>query len=98
MDLLGERDGSAPVVAAEEPPDLQKNEHLLATGSGIGQPPLIPAMNPGRPHAARRAIGPRAACPGLDPHRLPRREDPLDRKAGQLREHDTENLKIARTA
>jgi hypothetical protein len=95
MNLLGERDGDASVVAAEEPPDLQKNEYLLAAGGGIGQPPLIPAMYPDGPHAARRAIRPGAACPGLDPHRLPRREDPLDHKTGQLREHDAENLEIA---
>ncbi len=95
MNLLGERDGGAPLVAAEEPPDLQKNEYLLAASGGIGQPPLIPAMNPERPQTARRAIRPGAACPGLDPHRLPGHEDPLDHKAGQLREQDAENLKIA---
>jgi hypothetical protein len=98
MDLLSERHGRAPVVTAEEPPDLQKNKYLLATSGSISQPALITAMDLDRPHAAGRAGRPRAACPGLDPHRRPRHEDPLDHQAGQLREQDADNLKIARPA
>jgi hypothetical protein len=40
----------------------------------------------------------RAAGLGPDAHRLFRREDPLDRHVGKLREQDAEDLKIARRA
>jgi len=71
------------------------NQGLLATGSGIQQPPLIAAMHPPRSHPARWARRHRAYGPGPDPHRLPRTEDLLDRQPGQVREQDTESLKIA---
>jgi Transposase len=68
---------------------------FLASNRGVQQPPLIAAMHPPRSHPTRRARRLRAHRPGPDPHRLPSQEDPLDRQAGQMREQDTENLKIA---
>jgi len=80
--LLRERRLGAPAVAAEEPADLQVNEHFLAAARGIGQLPLVAAVHPPRHHAASRAGRLAAAGPGQHMHRPARRRDALDAHIG----------------
>ncbi len=94
--LLGERRLGARGVAAEEPADLQVNEHFLAAARGIGQPPLVAAVHPPRHHAAPGAGRLAGAGPGQHMHRPARRGHALDGQAGQVRNQDGESLKIAR--
>jgi hypothetical protein len=96
--LLRERALRARVVATEEPPGLQVNEHFLAAAGGIGQLPLVTAMHPPRHHAAYRAGHLRSAGPGQHTHRPARRGHALDGQASQVRDQDGESLKIARPA
>jgi hypothetical protein len=96
--LLGERALRAGIVATEEPPGLQVNQHLLATARSIGQPPLVAAMHPPRHRPAPRASSLASATPGQHVHRPARREHALDGQAGQRRDQDSESLKIARRA
>jgi hypothetical protein len=84
--LLSKRAFGAGVVAAEEPPGLQVNEHLLATARGIGPLPLVAAMHPPRHHPASRAGRLASARPRQHVHRPARREDVLDGQAGQGRD------------
>jgi len=55
-------------------------------------------VHPAGRYAARGAGRLAFTRPGLDAHRLPGQEYTLDRQAGQVREQDAENLKIARPA
>ena len=96
--LLGERRLRAPAVAAEEPAGPQVNEHFLAAAGGIGQPPLVTAVHPPRHHAAARAGRLAGTGPGQHMHRPARRVNTLDGQPGQVRDQNSENLKIARPA
>jgi len=55
LDLLGERDGRAARVAAEEPPHRQPDQHPVAADRRVGQPPPVGAVHPARGPAAPRA-------------------------------------------
>jgi hypothetical protein len=94
--LLGERRLGAPAVAAEEPADLQLNEHFPAAGRGIGQLPQVAAMHSPRHRAAVRAGGFAAARPGQHMHRPGYRGHALDGHVSQVRDQDDQSLKIAR--
>ena len=96
--LLGERRLRAGIVAAEEPAGPQVNKHFLGAAGGIGQLPLIPAVHPPRHHAAARAGCFAGAGPGQHMHRPARGDETLDGQSGQMRNQNTENLKIARPA
>jgi hypothetical protein len=52
VDLLGERDRRAVLVAAEEPAHRQPDHHRLPADRRVGQPPLVCAVHPGRWPAA----------------------------------------------
>ena len=88
----------AAVVAAEEPPGLQLNEHFLAAARGISQLPLVAAVHPPRHHAAARAGRLAGAGPGQHMHRPARSNELLDGQSSQVRNKDAESLKIARVA
>jgi hypothetical protein len=96
--LLRERHLGARVAAAEEPAGLQVNKHFLAAARGIGQLPLVAGVHPPRYHAAPRAGCLAGAGPGQHTHRPARHAHALDGQADQVRNKDTENLKIARLA
>ena len=94
--LLRERRLGARLVLAEEPASLQVNEHFLAAASRIGQPPPVAAVYPPRHHPAPRAGRLTGTGPGQHMHRPARRGHPLDGQAGQVRNQDSNSLKIAR--
>jgi hypothetical protein len=48
VDLLGERPPPAIAVRAEEPADREPDLDLPAADRGVGQPPLVAAVDPGR--------------------------------------------------
>lgn len=93
--LLGERRLAAPVVAAEEPADLQVNDHFPAAGRGIGQLPQVAAMDPPRHNAAARAGSFAGARPGQHMHRPGYRRHALDGHVSQVRGQNDERLTIA---
>lgn len=87
---------AADLVAAGEPPDLKEDEHFLASGRSISQPPLVAAVHTPRHYAAPSAGGRIGTGPGHHAHRPPRRIDALDGQASQMRNQDGNSLKIAR--
>jgi hypothetical protein len=94
--LLGERRLGAVRVAAEEPANLQVNDHFPATAGGISQLPLVAAVHPPRYHPAAGAGCLAGAGPGQHMHRPARLRHALDGQAGQVRDQNDKSLKIAR--
>jgi hypothetical protein len=74
------------------------NDHILPPARGIGQLPPVAAVCSPRRHAAARAGCLASTGPGQHMHRSACREDVFDGQVGQVREQDTESLKIARPA
>jgi hypothetical protein len=77
-DLPSERDAGAHVLQQKNRRIHRNIDVSWPPRRGIGQPPLITAVDPAGPHTARRAARRQARGPGLDMHRLPAVEDPLD--------------------
>ena len=96
--LLSERRLGARGVAADEPPGLQADQHLLAAARGISQLTLVAAVHPPRHHAASRIGRLGGTGPGQHMHRPARCGNALDGQAGQVRGQDGDTLKIARQA
>ena len=83
-------------ATAEEPADVQVNEHFLAAAGAISELPPVAAVHPPRHHAAPRAGRLAGAGPGQHMHRLARYGHALDGQPGQMRNQDSKSLKIAR--
>jgi hypothetical protein len=75
--LLGECEGGAGRVAAQEPPHGQADQHRPAASRAVGQVAGIAAVHPRRPGITRRARRARQAGPGLDHHASTQAADPL---------------------
>jgi hypothetical protein len=85
-DLLGERPALAAGDRAEEPADGQPDHHPAPADGGVGQPPAVTAVHPGRHRPARRARRRARPRPGQHEQQPARRHDFVDHRPGQVRQ------------
>jgi hypothetical protein len=90
VDLLGERPAPAAGSGAEEPPDLQVDLHLPPADRGVGQPALVPAVDPARLRPALRARRRGRPRPGEHEQQPGRDRDLLDDHPGQVRKQNAQ--------
>ena len=92
--LLGERPSRPQRLVAEEASHLKSDLDPAAGNRRIGQPPLVPAVDPQRPCAAaptRRSISPRTRP---DPHQSTDLIDPLDHHIRKMRQQNPQPILI----